>query len=124
MAAPFRDYYQVLGISRTATNDEIKLAYRKLAREHHPDLHQGKDKDTHHRRMQEVNEAYSVLSSKEDRAKYDQFGEHWKNGPPPPPPQQQDYAQSGGRPMDEEAFSDFFRQAFGGNARAAQAEEM
>ncbi len=120
--AAFRDYYEVLGIPRTATDDEIKLAYRKLARQHHPDLHQGKEKDTHHRRMQEVNEAYSVLSSKEDRAKYDQFGQHWKNGPPPPPPSGPQ--RSGAQPMDEEAFSDFFRQAFGGGARATQAEEL
>jgi curved DNA-binding protein len=130
MASNFRDYYAVLGLTRNATDDEIKSAYRKLAREHHPDLHQGKEKETHHRRMQEVNEAYSVLSSKEDRAKYDQFGEHWKNGPPPPQPDagfssQSGYAsRSGASPMDEEAFSDFFRQAFGGGARAAQAEEM
>lgn len=128
--AEFRDYYQILGVSRTASDDEIKLAYRKLAREHHPDLHQGKDKDSHHKRMQEVNEAYSVLSSKENRAKYDQFGEHWKDGPPPPPPHGHESAfrsggaQGRGARMDDEAFSEFFRQAFGGGARAQQAEEM
>jgi len=112
MASSIRDYYEVLGVPRAATDDEIKLAYRKLAREHHPDLHQGKDKDKHHRLMQEVNEAYSVLSSKENRAKYDQVGQHWKEGPPPPP-----------RQPDAEAFSDFFRQTFGGGGASA-AEEI
>jgi curved DNA-binding protein len=127
MAPSFRDYYAVLGVPRTASDDEIKLAYRKLARAHHPDLHQGKDKDLHHRKMQEVNEAYSVLSSKEDRAKYDQFGEHWKDGPPPASSSADERFHSGHAgpaPMDEEAFSDFFRQAFGGDRRATPAEEM
>jgi curved DNA-binding protein len=128
MATPFRDYYDVLGVKRTATDDEIKLAYRKLAREHHPDLHHGKDKEAHHRRMQEVNEAYAVLSSKDDRAKYDQFGQFWKEGGPPPPGPETFSSRSGGRAqaggMDEQAFSDFFRQAFGGRAAATAAEEL
>jgi len=120
MAAKFRDYYEVLGVPRTATEEAIKLAYRKLARKHHPDLHPEKEKDLHTVKMQEVNEAYSVLASKENRAKYDQFGEHWKDGPPPPPPprssasrpsySQEDFASAPGQ--DSEAFSDFFRNMF------------
>ena len=58
----------------------------------HPDLHSEKEKHLHTARMQQVNEAYSVLSSKENRAKYDQLGERWKEGAPPPPPE---YAQGG-----------------------------
>src|SRR4051812_82075 len=109
MAAPFRDYYDVLGVPRSATDDEIKLAYRKLAREHHPDLHQGKDKDLHHRRMQEVNEAYAVLSSKENRAKYDQLGPHWNEGPAGgPPPSDGPVRPPRSAAVDDEAFSDFF----------------
>jgi len=116
MAAKFIDYYDLLGVPRTASLEEIKLAYRKLAREHHPDLHPEKEKERHTRRMQEANEAYSVLSSPENRAKYDQFGEHWKEGPPPPPPQREargprDFsgAFSG---QETSGFSDFFRDYF------------
>ena len=111
MASKFRDYYDVLGISRTASDEEIKLAYRKLARQHHPDLHPEKEKDLHTTRMQEVNEAYTVLNSKEDRAKYDQLGEHWKDGAPPPPPRP---GNAGGASFrgGEEGFSDFFRDIF------------
>lgn len=108
MAPKFKDYYEVLGVPRTASEQEIKKAYHRLAREHHPDLHLEKEKDIHTQRMQQVNEAYSVLSSKENRAKYDQLGEHWKEGPPPP------YERSAGGPTGptDEAFSDFFRNVF------------
>jgi len=115
MASTFTDYYQLLGVSKTATLDDIKRAYRQLARQHHPDLHPEKEKDLHTRRMQEANEAYTDLSSPENRAKYDQFGEHWKEGPPPPPPGSQEprRAPSGaGGPVDPEGFSDFFRNMF------------
>ena len=109
MAPKVRDYYEILGIPRTASDEEIKKAYYRLAREHHPDLHPEKEKQRHTPRMQEVNEAYTVLSSKDSRAKYDQLGEHWKEGPPP----QYDRTAGGGStgPSDE-AFSDFFRNVF------------
>src|ERR1700729_2408704 len=121
MAAKFRDYYDVLGVPRTASEEEIKLAYRRLARKHHPDLHPEKEKDLHTAKMQEVNEAYAVLGAKENRAKYDQYGEHWKDGPPPPPPprssrpsySEQDFSGgAAGAAQDPEAFSDFFRNMF------------
>ena len=67
-----RDYYEVLGVSKTATEDELKKAYRKLAKENHPDLHPG-DKECE-ARFKEINEAYEVLSDSDKRAKYDQFG--------------------------------------------------
>jgi curved DNA-binding protein len=103
-----KDYYETLGVPRTASEEEVKRAYRRLARQHHPDLHPDKDKDLHTRTMQEVNEAYAVLGSKENRAKYDRLGTDWEKGGPPP----QDREDSGAGASGEEAFSDFFRHMF------------
>lgn len=75
-ATDFKDYYALLGVSKTATADDIKRAYRKLARKYHPDLNPGdKDAET---KFKEVTEAYEVLSDEEKRQKYDQFGKYWK----------------------------------------------
>lgn len=67
-----RDYYEVLGVSKTATDDELKKAYRKLAKQYHPDLHPG-DKEAE-AKFKEINEAYEILSDADKRAKYDQYG--------------------------------------------------
>ena len=72
MAEQKRDYYEVLGLKKGATEDEIKKAYRKLAKENHPDLHP--DDKAAEARFKEINEAYEVLSDADKRAKYDQFG--------------------------------------------------
>jgi len=108
MAQTFKDYYKVLGVSRTASDADIKKVYHRLAREHHPDLHPEKEKQARSGKMKEVNEAYAVLSSKENRAKYDQLGAQRKNGPPP----QQDWETGGSSGPSDEAFSDFFRNIF------------
>ncbi len=71
-----KDYYKILGIKRDASEREIKQAYRRLARKHHPDVNPG-DK-TAEARFKEINEAYEVLSDKENRQKYDQYGDQWK----------------------------------------------
>ena len=75
-ATDFKDYYQILGVSKTATPEEIKKAYRKLARKYHPDLNPG-NKEAE-RRFKEINEAQEVLSDPEKRTKYDQFGQYWQ----------------------------------------------
>ena len=72
MAEQKRDYYEVLGVAKGASEDELKKAYRKLAKQNHPDLHPG-DAEAE-ARFKEVNEAYEVLSDKDKRARYDQFG--------------------------------------------------
>ena len=72
MADQKRDYYEVLGISKGASEDEIKRAYKKMARQYHPDLNPG-DKEAE-ARFKEVNEAYELLSDREQRDRYDQFG--------------------------------------------------
>ncbi len=85
-ATDFKDYYTVLGVSKTATPEEIKRTYRKLARKYHPDLNPG-DKDAE-AKFKNLNEANEVLSDPEKRQKYDQFGQHWNQpgyteAPPP-----------------------------------------
>ncbi|MBW4663910.1 MAG: DnaJ domain-containing protein [Chroococcus sp. CMT-3BRIN-NPC107] len=75
-ATDFKDYYSILGVNKTASNEEIKQAFRKLARKYHPDVNPGnKEAEA---RFKEVSEAYEVLSDKEKRQKYDQFGQYWR----------------------------------------------
>ncbi len=80
----YKDYYSILGVAKTASDDEIKSAYRKLARKYHPDVNKDPGAED---KFKEINEAYQVLSDKEKRQKYDQFGSEW-----------QSYQSSGGRP--------------------------
>ena len=83
----YRDYYQTLGVSKSANQDEIKKAYRKLARKYHPDVNP--DDPNAEEKFKDINEAYQVLSDDEKRKKYDQFGSQWKQ-----------YQQRGGRSED------------------------
>ena len=119
---PYIDYYKVLGVDKTATPDDIKKAYRKLARKYHPDMNPN-DK-TAEQRFKEINEANEVLSNPENRAKYDKYGEHWQQGEAYEKARQQQQQYSGGFSGGgyREAYfdgagdySDFFR---GGNTPA------
>jgi curved DNA-binding protein len=127
MAVQFRDYYETLGVSKTATEDEIRSAFRKLARKYHPDV--AKDKKAAEEKFKEINEAYEVLSDPEKRKKYDQLGADWdRPGGFQPPPQWGQQQPGGGFQQYEwggdnggvqfefggTGFSDFFETFFGG----------
>jgi len=114
----FIDYYKILGISKTATEKEIKNAYRKLARKHHPDLNPD-DKEAE-QKFKEINEANEVLSHPENRKKYDQYGKDWKQGEAYEQANRQQRAQRqsqqqgfSGQGFSEHEFSDFFESMFG-----------
>ena len=110
----FRDYYRILGVSRDATAEEVKKAFRRLARKYHPDISREPDAEA---RMQEINEANAVLSDPEKRAAYDRLGEHYRPGQEfqPPPGWDAGFEFSGGgfSPRDAAGFSDFFAELFG-----------
>jgi len=127
MPVEFKDYYRVLGVTSKATDDEIKKAFRALARKYHPDV--AKDKKTAEEKFKELNEANEVLSNPDSRRKYDQLGADWKTGGQsrPPPGRTGSRAAGRGRRAEEEefqfegtGFSDFFEQFFGGRAGSAR----
>src|SRR6476619_6165402 len=127
MEAEYKDYYAILGVPKTATAEEIKKAFRKLARQYHPDV--AKDKKTAEQKFKEVNEAYEVLGDPAKRKKYDELGPNWQSGAEfRPPPGWENFGGgrfSGGRAGTRGAgtdfefdlggtgFSDFFEQLFG-----------
>jgi curved DNA-binding protein len=131
----FRDYYQILGVQRTATADQIKTAYRRLARKFHPDVSKEPNAEA---RFKEMQEAYEVLRDPEKRAAYDQLGSEWKSGQQfRPPPDWGSGFEFSGRPAGgarraragagagddgfaREDFSDFFSSLFGGGTPFAE----
>ncbi|MFL5806344.1 MAG: DnaJ C-terminal domain-containing protein [Roseiflexaceae bacterium] len=113
----YQDYYKTLGVDRSASPEQIKKAYRKLARQYHPDINPGnKEAET---RFKAINEAYEVLSDKDKREKYDRFGRDWQRYQQGAPGF--DWGAAGGGPVGGGAdFSDFFESLFGGGrARGA-----
>jgi curved DNA-binding protein len=133
----FRDYYKILGVERSSTADQIKTAYRRLARKYHPDVSKEPNAEA---RFKEMQEAYEVLRDPEKRTAYDQLGSEWKSGQPfRPPPDWGSGFEFSGRPagagsgsrrytgrgaagtVGEEDFSDFFASLFGGGSPFAGA---
>ena len=128
MPVQYKDYYEILGVPRTASADELKKSFRKLAREHHPDV--AKDKKRAEEKFKEINEAYEVLSDPAKRNKYDQLGANWKSGADfRPPPGWEGFPGghafrgrgAGGDEFETHfggtGFSDFFEQLFGARMR-------
>lgn len=108
----YKDYYKTLGVDRTASQDKIKRAYKKLARKYHPDVSKETDAEA---RFKEINEAYHVLRDKEKRKAYDQLGSQWQQGQEfRPPPGWESRFQQGFGAEDLGGFSDFFAEIFGG----------
>jgi curved DNA-binding protein len=127
----YQDYYKILGVARTATGDEVKKSYRRLAHKYHPDVSKEENAEA---KFKEVQEAYEVLKDPEKRAAYDQLGSGWKSGQQfrPPPDWGSGFEFRGGRPggmggedlFEAEGFSDFFSTLFGAGGPFAGAAGM
>lgn len=125
MSVKYKDYYEVLNVTRSSTKDEIAKAYKKLARKYHPDLNQNSAEAEE--KFKEINEAYEVLKDDEKRKLYDQLGHNWQHGQQFQGAQGFDFSQfsrngtqfSGG----SGEFSDFFEMIFGQNARRSSARQ-
>jgi curved DNA-binding protein len=130
----FKDYYAILGVPKTASQDDIRKAFRKLARQHHPDV--AKDKKAAETKFKEINEANEVLGDPEKRKRYDELGSDWDKGPRQAAPQNWEemfgrgggYDFRGGGQEAEGGFSDFFEMFFGRRGkkqpRAARGEDV
>lgn len=128
MGVPFRDYYEILGVSRDAPQEKIQAAYRKLARKYHPDINKSPDAEE---KFKEIGEAYEVLKDPEKRKKYDRLGANWKAGQDftPPPGEGIHFnfwstgsgAETGGTHFGASGFSDFFETLFGREYRRSGA---
>lgn len=112
----YRDYYEILGVARDVTQDEIKRAYRKLVRKYHPDVNAGPDAAAAETKFKDVGEAYEVLQDPEKRAAYDRLGADWQDGQNfrPPPDWDEGFEFSGGgyTQADPDQFGDFFEELF------------
>jgi curved DNA-binding protein len=128
----FKDYYAILGVPKTASQDDIRKAFRKLARQHHPDMAKEKDKKAAEMKFKEVNEANEVLGDPEKRKRYDELGADWNRHPGQKGPQnwEEMFGRGGGGGFEfggaEEGsgggFSDFFEAVFGRRGKKRRAE--
>ncbi len=118
----FVDYYKILELNKTASTEDIKKAYRKLARKYHPDLNP--NDESAKKKFQQINEANEVLSDSEKRKKYDQYGENWKNSEAYEKAGQQQQrthtSQSGSQSFSQDDFSEYFESMFGGAGKRSQ----
>ena len=116
----FIDYYNILGLTKTATTEEIKKAYRKLARQYHPDVNPNNAEA--HKKFQQINEANEVLSDPEKRKKYDKYGKDWQHGEAYEKQRQEQHSrgQEFTAGFDDDNFSDFFSSMFGGGGRQSR----
>jgi DnaJ-class molecular chaperone len=121
MATTQRDYYQILGLSKSASADDIKKAYRRLARQFHPDMHSGAKKVEMEKKFKELNEAHEVLADTDKRKKYDQYGANWEQAEAYEQARRQAGARGGGgaeTSFGGEGFSDIFENLFKARGRA------
>jgi curved DNA-binding protein len=119
----FIDYYNVLGLQKNASADDIKKAYRKLAKQYHPDANP--DDATAKKKFQQINEANEVLSDPENRKKYDKYGKDWQHSDAfdQQARQRQQYSQQFGGGENDGGFSDFFASMFGGGGRRSTSKQ-
>lgn len=121
----YKDYYKTLNISKKASQEEIKRAYRKLARKYHPDVNKGPEAEG---KFKEISEAYEVLKDVEKRKAYDTFGSNWQAGqdfkPPPNWETRFHRTSRGSQQRSSEHFSDFFESLFGGGHSRFSAEDL
>src|ERR1700690_2001571 len=128
MSVQYKDYNEILGVNRTASGEENKKSFRKLARQYHPDV--ARDKKKAEEKFKEINEAYEVLGDSAKRKKYDELGANWKSGADFRPPSGWEHFSGGQNPRGRGAggvdfethfggtgFSDFFEQLFGSRMR-------
>lgn len=120
----YKDYYQILGVTRDATQDQIKQAYRKVARKYHPDVSKERDAEA---QFKDAGEAYEVLKDPEKRAAYDKFGANWRDGQDFEPPPNWDagfeFRGTGYTGDGSTGFSDFFESLFGHGQRSGQQQQ-
>ena len=120
----YRDYYDILGVARDATQDDIKQAYRRLARKYHPDVSKEVDADT---KFKDIGEAYEVLKDPEKRAAYNKFGSNWLHGQDFEPPPNWDagfeFRGAGYTGATDNDYSDFFESLFGGGHHPGGGDE-
>lgn len=122
----FIDYYKILGLDKSASADDIKKAYRKLARKHHPDVNPNDNEAK--KLFQQINEANEVLSDPEKRKKYDEYGENWKHADQFEEQRRQQnsgptFSGGGSQSFDDDDFSDFFGSLFGNTGRRSQSRQ-
>lgn len=117
MIMEYKDYYKILGVEKTASQEDIKKQYRRLARKYHPDVSTEKNAEE---QFKQVKEAYEVLKSPEKRRAYDQMGSHWQAGQQFTPPPGWEFQSAGGDSFDGNDFSEFFENLFGQRAHGSR----